>query len=627
MEKVKLTELQALPLGADIGNPPEGFANPKDMGEDDKYGAGGTFTVLEIFQDFQGVLESAGVRMVPALSGLWAGFHLYCEDQLDFPGLTTPNNFRYLRKLEPSNSDDLAKVSGALDANRPQSQGKYYNTLWYGFVEALTVRQQNKQTRLYEIASGRFSSGYGLKVSLTGRSGAHKVIPPHSWFPDNVKAVTPEKLLALFPPAERKAMMLALGRVMVGSTNEATAEGKLVEHTWRSMMLAVGYDAGLGKSWLMGTVIKAIRVLGYEVIGLSQDLGQFGFAKPAMADLVFVDDMVQKTQTAFMQSAEIKSMISNGEMSANEKYIPISQVKTRSTIVACTNHFNYLDYLKTDSGMIDRINALSTLRKDKLDWKGVDMKPMTYWNVTAKALGVTVELLAAWLCRLSVDYFQEVIGYDSEWNQVKPARLEAELDELRKDYEIDVDLTHVKDLVKAVVRTMALALASVEYEDYDNNYRIAKELPLSWQMVWEYVKFGAKWDKWDAAGLKPIRCDTIDWVGISDAISHKAAEVTLRTRTQSTADIFKWVTSELKSTKGFGFPTSIAFYSHLYDMEMKSLDTLVIKFRYLIEQKGVSYKHGSSFKEMLGNYHQILARAAQLNVGREIVEEGEDYNF
>jgi hypothetical protein len=119
---------------------------------------------------------------------------------------------------------------------------------------------QTKETQGAKVGD-KFRDG----ISLLGSNGAQMWVPPKEWFSPQVQQLTVDDLLTILPPAEQEILTLLLGRAVVGRNESITLEGTTIEHTFRTMAIMVGYEAGLGKALPIDTPIATPQ--GWSTMG------------------------------------------------------------------------------------------------------------------------------------------------------------------------------------------------------------------------------------------------------------------------------------------------------------------------------------------------------------------------
>lgn len=175
-------------------------------------------------------------------------------------------------------------------------------------------------------------------------------------------------------------------------------------------------DAGTGKSTLMNGFSRAISRCGYKVKTFRSVNDRFGGSDYITADLAIKDDMVTKSLKNLLSSEEAKTLITGGEIVAEEKFMKAEQLRPKCVILANSNHWSHNFSYEIDSGISARFKILSTYRMYEIfnTSKGVDRRPYSHLPKLAKSLGVDQEALYLWALRIAADKFWSLIKDSQE---------------------------------------------------------------------------------------------------------------------------------------------------------------------------------------------------------------------
>ena len=341
----------------DKGRPMDNEFDKSSDAPDDVSESFELITATEILEILIAKLYEKKYHLYPTQTGRFCGFDVFRADTLNIKGIET-GDFSYLRKLDPSVPNDRKPFQDAVRAivenEVMKGCSKETATMWRTVGMNFHDSLQDTKTKVFATAFGMASNADYRKVTVTGRKGAHKVLPLHHWFPENLQDIDPDSLMPLLPPAERRQLKLMLGRVMVGANKTVALEGT-VHHTFRSYGIIIS-EQGLGKSTFIDYIQDTLKALGYTTTQVAQSDTRFGWGVAATADLALVDDLVADTQKRLAQSVQIKSMVSNNMVRVEEKGMPAYDVRATSVIIGCSNKFDYSIYIGMDGGSIDRLN-------------------------------------------------------------------------------------------------------------------------------------------------------------------------------------------------------------------------------------------------------------------------------
>jgi len=549
-------------------------------------------------------LRQAGITSNVSLTGEWCGLELYVKEKFrgtQWPGMDFPINAGFLRKLQPSIDADVELVNRAvyLDGMTmlyrelpPDSEADLRklcidsNVLdaFKAFAEDLVAFPGEKDRRLSKMVGSRVTEqSQPMPVSLIGQSWCAKTVFPTEWFPAQVRELTLDTLLKLFPPAERESIALSLGRALVGADGEKLTEvNDVLRHTYRALPLIVGYDPGLGKSTLLQKyLLNTMSALGFECASMHQKFGEFAFTG-VRKDLLFIDDMTRESQKKMLKDADVKSLVSNGLMAVNAKYESIRSVNSRAVLVICCNEFDPSVFIDVDPGIVSRMQVLATETRPVM-LEGDDWRPHKYWRKLAKQCGVNVQVLAAWVLRLCANKFLTCIGYNPETLlQERESQLEETYIGLRARYSIATDLHHVKELVKGVANMVALAAVQLKLDA--KQLQALSRLRFGHQLLTPYLtaavcETNATVPDSQLNSLAAVHCPSIDWFSLRQNILGQLEAFAKLDTTKSYSGALEYLLGHLTARNGFSFPRSEASYTPLWEQTMRTLPELVERAR------------------------------------------------
>ena len=398
--------------------------------------SGADFT--EVYNNGREYLKKRGYDFRPTPGGAYCDHEIYKKASIKehHEQGYTPDN-----KLEvwiPIDAEDFRKVKDAIidfidQSSSPKTSGKFWNVVYSPTPERRKpIYELAKRELMLENQKALKEGGYKTGISLTATTynpdyATRKWIPQLEWFDERIKQVELKDLLSILPPAEREIFALCIGRALVGEDGSMTTDLVNIRHTFRTMAILVGRDAGLGKSTLIEYMTDAMKECGYMVANLQKSSARFGWGKIIASDLAYNDDLTPKTQKQVITSDHIKSIISSGEITVEDKGVDGKVQKARCVMLANSNDYAKNDFYKMDSGMKSRIKLLATYSGLSLsnmvpEQTGVSqgtysLSTEEHWNYIVNKLETSHRVLALWLLRLCADKFLASIGLELTKNK------------------------------------------------------------------------------------------------------------------------------------------------------------------------------------------------------------------
>ncbi len=557
-------------LGSDVSQPATGYS---DKSSDNDGKGSSLFSVRDCLNKVIRELEgNYGYLVKPEIGGLFCGHSVYKrEHKISIKGIVADERFWYWRQINPSTESTgflsaIKETAEDLMSHCESGEIQIYKNIALCFMDNPT----DTKSIVFRAASGThlFSvrEDSSKKVTLAGTSGNFRVVPMLSWFPEALQEFDARKLLTLLPDAEARQLMLILGRTVVGANSTLSAEGEIL-HTARSYAILVGTQAGLGKSTLIGYINNALTTLGFQVSNAPINDTKFGWGTIAQSDLAFIDDLTDEVQKRLLSDVRVKSIVSNNTLKVEEKGQPSVDVRATTVLLGCTNKHNPAHYIGMDSGSISRVNQLDTYNEAELkriykDIKDARIKP--YWELLAKQFKVTPECLAAYLLRRSADYFLETCGYT--WDDRRLFKdAEDHLEEVtkanRKQFRIDTSLRHAEELVTAIGHLVALAIADVAEHKRESYLELLDYLDFSSSLLLAIMRLHSltRMSSKLPEGFNDLSLHNASW-DCKEFISKKLNELDKLATSRSSENAFNILISELKSNKGFGYPSKSCHY-------------------------------------------------------------------
>ena len=216
----------------------------------------------KLYSDGLKILNSNRFTLVRNPLGGHCGHDAYIRTKpLPLRGITYPTWFKTLRLIDSPEDEALlvsslvrspTSYSELLEFWRPLTlpvSGQKSSKL-LGYVERLQRIDENKrkQNEALPFELGIQISNFSESVAKAGGT-PRAYIPPRDWFAPEVQQLTFADVFTLWPEAELRMLQLILGRGCTGRANsQLIGEAGVLEHTFRSVGIIVGEDAGLGKS-------------------------------------------------------------------------------------------------------------------------------------------------------------------------------------------------------------------------------------------------------------------------------------------------------------------------------------------------------------------------------------------
>lgn len=571
--------------GSDISKLPSGFAQNKEIEyESEKTKHIPIVSYRDCFNKMVQSLDYKGYQLIASPSGKFCGFDVYVKTELEVKGLKQPKDFYYYRKITNADSIEqtnfLSEIRNICEANRNEDTNNKEAQVWERMALSFDDLMADAKSPIAKIAQSKISQTQRI-ATLSGLPGYHKVLPPLEWFPESLQDFDPTTLLTLLPPAERRQLVLILGRIVAGSDGSQIAEGTM-RHTARSYGILVGNQPGLGKSTLLNYIKDALEVLGYATAQVNNNMTKFGWGEVANADLALIDDLTDDLQRELLQSVHVKSIVSNGWLKVEEKGMPAVDIKATSVILGATNLANYAHYIGMDSGSLSRVNQLDTYGVEELKSSYPDIKDARtyqYWQEVAKRLKVTTRLLTIRLLRHCLDTFLEATGQKiTDHTIAKDPDLDIleSLTKTNRDYfRIDVSLRHSEELPTVISHLVAMAI--VNKSDQELLLEALEKTNFNADLLLVLLDLFVNTPKYpsevQALKLKHLSHSTKKY------IRAKLSDFQHLSKARSSDGAFRVVIDELESDKGFKYPVRSSHYQNLWKAQVRLVPTYMKDYK------------------------------------------------
>lgn len=539
------------------------------------------YTLSDRLDILKYLLGEKGIDLVPTGEGWLAGFEVYTQRKPNFPGLRIPKGFTVKVRTSKAQAKKLVLAEvRAIASDRIQTAKEEEDNLeaklWAELRSQIVDRASDPRSPLRMLAISLADEEWATSPTYTGQSGAHKWVPPLEWFPEELQNYPVEDLLTLWPSAEKDQLMLILGRIVAGATGTVALEGYL-EHTARAYAFIVGQGeagAGTGKSTFLNYLVQTLEALGYSTETINPRLGSFGWGKVARSDFAYIDDLTEGLQKGLLENPVLKSVVSNGLLKVEEKGLPAYTVRSVTTVICCTNTTNYAHYLGMDAGSISRLNQLDTFTKDELDaaYPGQDGRLREFWDGECDRLGVQPNLLMALVLRKSLDKFLEVTGHTLEDKTLVKDKAKDNLERVmranREGFRIDVSLKHVSELIRVVGKSLAYHLSFKSEGVREEYLATLPGLDLSPDLVLPVLTVFCDCPKDKIP--EELRLTQLS-ESCKPYLRPKLGVLKRCHGEKSLTSAFAAMVGELKSIKGFGYPSNLGSYSGLWEVVRRSV--------------------------------------------------------
>lgn len=230
------------------------------------------------------------------------------------------------------------------------------------------------------------------------------VLPRRNQFDPKIQELRFEDIFTIFEGTQLEQIKLFLGRVCVGETGTLDPmTGQKLLHTYRNIMVVDGSYPGQGKSTLFQYLAKALTIAGYNINQACPPLnGRFNLKAPFTSDMILRDDETSENLGKELSSPAAKIMATNGTVSTEEKCEQAELTKCTTAMLILANRVEKRLFWGMDDGMRSRTTLCETVPEGAIS---VDMLPHNRIPALAKELGVSIEAIMLWACRLATDEF------------------------------------------------------------------------------------------------------------------------------------------------------------------------------------------------------------------------------
>jgi hypothetical protein len=401
----------------------------EDGGEEFESYSGADYT--EVYNLGRLFLKERGYDLRPFPGGAYCDHEIYKEASITSHDSAGYNPDSSLKVWIPIDAEDFRKVKDYLvdfidQSASPKTTGKFWNVIYSPTPERRKpIYELAKRELLLENTKALKEGEFKASISLTGTTynphyATLKWIPQLEWFDKRIQQVEIKDLITILPEAEREILALCIGRALIGENDSLTTDNVQINHTFRTMAILVGRDAGLGKSTLIEYITNAMKECGYTVANLQKSSARFGWGKIINSDLAYNDDLTPRTQKHIITSDHIKSIVSSGEITVEDKGVDGQVQKARCVLLANSNDYAKTDFYQMDSGMKSRVKLLDTYSQLKLEKLLTELEGVSegsyslcteeHWNHLVNKLETSHIVLGLWFLHLCAERFRKSIG-------------------------------------------------------------------------------------------------------------------------------------------------------------------------------------------------------------------------
>jgi hypothetical protein len=275
-----------------------------------------------------------------------------------------------------------------------------------------------------------------------GPEASTRFVPQVSWFDERLLGIDNEQLLSLLPSKEREAMMLFLGRAMLGREGTPHTNGNIQNLKFRSVMVMVGNQAGMGRTTLLEYLSEAMKLCGYRAQPLENLTGRFGHGKTATNDVGFIDDMTPIETIHALSSSLLKTVSSGGTLMVENKGQPAYSVTSQGVYMLCTNQLDLPKLTQLDSGNLSRLMPLRNACSND-DWAkeyrskyGYELNTDQTYEALAEEYQVPIQTLVCLLLARSAEMFGKFMDLGQR-------AFISKLMELKGQFQINTDMDYM----------------------------------------------------------------------------------------------------------------------------------------------------------------------------------------
>jgi len=325
-------------------------------------------------------------------------------------------------------------------------------------------------------------------------------------------------------------------------------------------------------------------------------MGEFAAVGAVHSDFTFIEDLADFEM--LLKNQQIKTMVTGGLMSVNQKFRAIREVYPRTSFLSCANKFNMRAWANADPGVTNRFHILACRSRRELVTPKSDNRPMFVWERLAKQCNTTIPVLAMWLLRCATNSFLKAIGYDpTTLKAIAPNRLEEIMEANRANYVMSTELTHVQQLTEGMANLVAITCANdptFKHEDL----ALLSNLPFSWEIMTAFLSQAIDTAYVDQVKTNPdaqqlrrmkvlaaLDVDSVDFIGQFRVVNSRLSEWSNAMSNKNNGGFLEYLLGQVVARNGFGFPSRDFAYTPHWEMLMKEVEYLYIRAKNWASEK------------------------------------------
>lgn len=278
-----------------------------------------------------------------------------------------------------------------------------------GVENLKAIRHKKMGGGTYDLGIAYSPNSIENEFKAKSLNNVYAYVPENDWFEERVRKLKFEDIVTIFPPAEAEMFKLIIGRACVGrSGNIHPGSSEVLMHGFRKAGVIVG-EPGVGKSTVLGGIMKAMQYCGYNVVNFGQFGSRFNQGAVVTSHLAYNDDLTLESLENMLKAHSFKSVVTGGTEKVENKGTDSIEVVSNTVIIANCNEVRSEISYSLDSGAISRLALISTYRAFEQEEMSETMKrdihPVANIKHLCKTLKVDEVTLFMKVMRECTDFF------------------------------------------------------------------------------------------------------------------------------------------------------------------------------------------------------------------------------
>lgn len=229
-----------------------------------------------------------------------------------------------------------------------------------------------KAMRHKKLGGGQYQLGIAHSpATMQGRKDSvretYAYIPEKDWFSEELRGLTFEDIVRIFPYHEAQMMKLIIGRACVGRTGAIhPGTRKILEHGFRKAGVVIG-EPGVGKTLTLNGILNAMKYVGYDVSAMGDFGSRFNQGSVVTSHLAYNDDLTLDSLERMLKAHSFKSVVTGGCEKVEQKGVDAIEVVANTVILANCNDWKPEMIYGLDSGAVSRLAPIATYRLFELE--------------------------------------------------------------------------------------------------------------------------------------------------------------------------------------------------------------------------------------------------------------------